>query len=149
MSKSRFPTAIAAAAALLVLFPLPGSAQSKKSRDLIVRAELEQPNTKDKDLYEAIRSLRPHFLQAPRSNSSMRSVGTSVDQRAVQLTVNNPKPFVFIDGNKAGELDVLKNLQAAEVEEIRYMSPTQAGNEYGLGYEGGLILIKRIKPKSP
>jgi hypothetical protein len=155
-SKRNLVVALVLAAGLALTAPAPLVAQDaqkqaapKKERDRIVRDELQQPNMKEKDLYTAIRALRPHFLQPPRGSSSMRSVGAEADQRTVGLRVELPKAQVMIDGNKAGDLEILKTLQADQVEEVRYMSPNQAGNEFGLGYEGGLIQVKLIKVEKP
>jgi hypothetical protein len=142
------------AGGIALTLPTAGHAQQldknfKKERDRIVRAELEQPNLADRDLWTAIRSLRPHFLQPPRGASSIRSVGADVDQRSVGLRVDLPKAAVMIDGNKAGDVEILKTLLASQVEEVKYMTPNQAGSEFGLGYEGGLIQVKLLKVEKP
>src|SRR5947209_3929012 len=64
--------------AALPLGPLAANAQ-KKQRDLITREEILASAKKDQDLFAAIKSLRPRFLDPPRGVHSL-NVGASVDQ---------------------------------------------------------------------
>src|SRR5688500_20127307 len=57
-------------AAAVSLVPAAAEAQ-KKDRNLITREEIITSAQKDGDLYQAIRSLRAHFLNKPRGQRSM------------------------------------------------------------------------------
>lgn len=121
----------------------PGNAQGQKApkreRDLIAREELVQASEKFSDLYMAIRSLRPHFLT---SNRGERTLGNSGSAGAV--------PVVYVDGRQSGQPDYLKGISAKDVAEVRYLSPNKAGMEYGLGHEGGAIVVKMfVNAKAP
>lgn len=132
-----------------VLMPAPVPAQQKKSRDLITREELLNSSAKSKDLYTAIRSLRPHFL-AGASSRGTRSMGISspagsgnpgAGADAVKQT-----PVVYIDGTRfGGDATVLRDIATVDIEEVQYMNPTTAMNEFGVGHDGGAILVKRYK----
>jgi hypothetical protein len=56
---------------------------------------------------------------------------------------------VYLDGRRSGDPNVIKGLKTTEFEEIRYLTANEAGQEYGLGHEGGAILIKTWQEKKP
>lgn len=125
---------------------VPGTAEGQKApkreRNLIARDELVQASDKFADLYQAVRRLRPHFLTV--NNRGSRTLGNSGSSNAEAL------PVVYVDGNKSGEPDFLKGISTRAVAEVRYLSPNEAGMEYGLGHEGGAIVVKLfIKEKAP
>ena len=126
-------TAIVTATLLLVAAPSDADAQKvKKSRDKLTSAEIMESAFKDKDLLGAIRALKPQFLEAPRG---VRSLGGGMQM-----------PLVFyVDGIKAAGIDVLYNIRAQEVHEVRYLDPTKSQNEYGITANGGALQIKLIQ----
>ena len=72
------------------------------------------------DCYQAIQRLRPNWLR----------------QRGSQ------PPQIMVDGSRqSGGLDVLRAYRAADVQEMRYVSGTDATTRYGTGFDGGAILI--------
>jgi len=124
----------------------------KRERNRISREELVQGAEKFPDLYEAIRSLRPHFLTA--NNRGVRTTGVgppaagdpaSRSYGTGGSTSANPQPVVWLDGRKSGDPEVLKGILSRDVEEVRYLGPNEAGIEYGLGHEGGAIVVKRYQ----
>ena len=96
-----------------------------RSRNLITAEELmEVPHS---TVYEAVRALRPRWLQA-RSGASLRS----------------PEPqtaMVYIDGQLRGGLGEMWNLLPTEVSEIRFMSASDATTRFGTNHIGGAIVI--------
>ena len=122
---------------------VPGTAEGQKApkreRDLIAREELVQASEKFSDLYQAIRSLRPHFLT---SNRGERTLGNSGSAGAM--------PVIYVDGRQSGGPEFLKGISAKAVAEVRYLNPNKAGMEYGLGHEGGAIVLKMfVNQKTP
>jgi hypothetical protein len=130
----------------------------KRERNRITREELVETAERFPDLYDAIRSLRAHFLapnnrgtrttgvgerSAESSSSSGGSYGSGGSNAANALAV------VYIDGRRSGDPNVIKGLKTTEFEEIRYLTANEAGQEYGLGHEGGAILIKTWQEKKP
>ena len=91
---------------------------------------------KDVDLFQAIRGLRPHFLQPPRGARSMGGSGMS-------------PTAVYVDGHRQTGTDALVEIPAANVEEVRYLEPSRAENEFGISANGGAIVVKRVKDKPP
>jgi len=49
---------------------------------------------------------------------------------------------LYIDDVKQTEIEEMRNVPAAAVLEIRYMTGNQAAGRYGAGHEGGAILLK-------
>ncbi len=132
----------------------------KPERDLITREELAEADAKSPDLYQAIRRLRPRFLEQSRGTRSMGvrpGSGSApmcnaardpncAQRRIVQVPV---PPVIYLDGMKSGDPEVLKGIRTGDVEEVRYLSPTQAEMDYGPGHEGGVVLVKLHKGKKP
>jgi hypothetical protein len=56
---------------------------------------------------------------------------------------------LYIDEVKQQTLEEMKNIRAAEVFEIRYMTGNQAAGRYGSGHEGGAILLKTNRTVKP
>jgi len=115
--------------------------KEKQSRDrnLITRQELLQSAQNSRDLYQAILSLRPHFI-AP---LPLRTSGSAAE-RARRRT-----PQVYVDGNLSGGLDVLRSILAENVDEVKYMGPTEAALEFGPEAGGGALLVKLHKQPKP
>ena len=130
----------------------------KRERNRISREELVETAERFPDLYDAIRSLRAHFL-AP-NNRGVRTTG--VGERSTESSGSsggsygsggsnaaNAVAVVYVDGRRSGDLNAIKGLKTMEVEEVRYLTPNEAGQEYGLGHEGGALLIKTYQEKKP
>ena len=79
---------------------------------------------------QVIEQLRPQFL---------RVRGTTTLGNAQTADVI----WVYFDGTRMGSLEVLNNIGAHEIREIRYLNPSEATNRYGTGHVQGAILITR------
>jgi hypothetical protein len=106
----------------------------KRQRDVISQQEIEQAGNKAQDLYQVVRSLRPHFLQPPRGNRSMGSYARE-------------PTAVYVDGLRTGDLESLKLLSPTTVVEVRYLEPSKAQEEFGMTHSAGAILVKTIKSR--
>ncbi|MEX2179296.1 MAG: hypothetical protein WD801_11330 [Gemmatimonadaceae bacterium] len=120
---------LALATGLMMIAPADASAQ-KKSRDKLTREEIMASAQKDQDLFQAIRRLKPHFLQGPRGS---RSLGGGMQYPLV----------IYVNGVKA-DGEVLQSTRASDVEEVRYLDPTRSQNEYGISANGGALQIKLV-----
>ena len=124
-------TALVLAAAGLGVGAAPAAAQ-KRERDKITREEILNSSQKERDLLVVIRGLRPHFVAPPRG---VRSMGGG-----------RPGPTVlYVNGNKMGDLSMLRQILATDVFEVRYMDPSKAENEFGIGHSGGAVLVTLVK----
>lgn len=110
----------------------PGSLEAqKRQRDLIKHDEIVATVTQDVDLLAAIQRMRPHFLE-----NKGRTMG---------MAVINPIR-IYIDRSEQ-PAEFLKATLAWDVEEVRYMSPSEAEGRYGGRANGGAIVIKLPKIK--
>jgi hypothetical protein len=121
-------------ATLITLAPSQASGQ-KRQRDRITRQEILNSAKRDLDLFELIRSERPHFFERPRGT---RSIGGASGMAPLA---------VFVDGRRESGVDRLKSIAPTTVEEIRYLDPTAAENEYGPTASGGALLIKLFRER--
>jgi len=72
------------------------------------------------NVYDAIQRLRPSWLRG--------RVGSA--------------PVVLVDGtSQGGDLRTLRSYRVRDIEEIEYMSASDATNRYGTGYGSGVILL--------
>jgi hypothetical protein len=116
--KSRWLVAAASALALAALAcgkPV-SNGPAPRDRNVLTYDEIVNSAHAGSDLFEAVQSLRPHFLEPPPgvAPGSVSHTGT-----------------VYIDSRRAGGLEALHSLTAGTVEEVRYLGATQSQNEYG------------------
>lgn len=98
---------------------------ASRSRDLITAEELmEVPHG---SVYEAVRALRPRWLQA-RAGATMRN-----PQRET--------PRVYMDGQPFGGVNELWTLLPGEVGEIRFLSASDATTRFGTNHFAGAIVV--------
>ena len=124
-------TALALVTAGFGLVPVPAAAQ-KRERDKITREEILNSSQKERDLLVVIRGLRPHFVAPPRGVRSMGGGRTG-------------PTVLYVNGNKMGDLSMLRQILATDVFEVRYMDPSKAENEFGIGHSGGAVLVTLVK----
>lgn len=106
------------------------AAPPSPQRDLITHAELMSSTLSEQDLYQAIQSLRPHFLAPP--------PGVRPASAAAALSV-------YVDGVRQAGSATLRAIGAVRVAEVRYLGPVESRNELGVRASGGAIMVKLIK----
>jgi hypothetical protein len=90
----------------------------KGSSTRIIESELM--GLESQDAYTAIQRLRPQWLRS-RSGSD---------------------PVVIVDGTQQQiGFSVLRTIRASELQELRYLSASDATTRYGTGFDGGAILL--------
>lgn len=115
------------------------AARRRGDRSRITRADLDEAGTSVATAQDAIRILRPHWLQPPigrTASSSMTSAGGGV------TTV-----VIYIDGNKQNDHEVLRSLRNAELVEMRYLDQNRAVALHGPGHEAGVIEITTVNKR--
>lgn len=125
----------------------PGDAQAqRRDRDLITRDELVQSSQKNTDLYQAVRSLRSHFLQGPRGPRSINATPPTVGSPnpGTLRAGETPKAVLYVNDARSGDIEMLRNIQTINVEEVRYLNPNAASMRFGQGHDGGAILVKLV-----
>jgi hypothetical protein len=134
MLTARVSYALILAGACLALAPASSEAQ-KRERDRITREEILASPLRERDLYEVIRGLRPHFVESPRWRKGTRTLGNS---QMVPVAV-------YVDEKKDSGLDALKLISPTAVDEVRYLEPTASSNRFGPTVSGGAVMVKLYK----
>ena len=97
----------------------PDQSRPRRNRNLITAEELSELSVST--CYEAVRRLRPAWLQA-RGRS--------------------PLPVVFRNNARwGGDPRSLESIRINSVSEIRFLSASDATTRYGTGFTGGVILV--------
>ena len=97
----------------------PGQSRPRRDRNLITAEELSGLSLSS--AYEAIRRLRPAWLQA-RGRSG--------------------PPVVYRNNTRwGGDPRSLENIRIDDVSEMRFLSASDATTRYGTGFTGGVILV--------
>ena len=99
--------------------------QPPRNRYLITSDEIAKSNATN--ALEAVERLRPAFL-------------TTHGSMSIQ-DPNPPTPIVYLDGIKYGDVRSLPTIPALGIATIQYLPAIEAGMRFGLGHEGGAILI--------
>lgn len=103
-----------------------GSSGPKGDRNHIIRAELVELTATD--AYEAVRQLRPHWLST-RGSATIRGFSST-------------DVMVHLDEALLGQSETLSQISISVVEEMFYLSSSEATTRYGTGYLNGLIIVR-------
>jgi hypothetical protein len=106
------------------------SAPGRQRKDPNVITEAELSARSALTARQVIEQLRPQFLRV-RGTTTLGNAQTS------------DVVWVYFDGTRMGTVEVLNNIGAHEIREIRYLSPSEATNRYGTGHVQGAILVTR------
>ena len=112
------------------------AAAQKKQRDVLTAAEIDSSAQRDGDLWQALHSLRPKFLETAPGQVSF---GASPVMR----------PVVYLDGMREESVDELHSVRASDVSEVRYLDPSRAAAEYGPSAAGGAVIVKTRRSAPP
>lgn len=157
MSIRSWSTALTLLGGLLALIPSELVAQ-KKSRDLITQEDLLALGQPELSLFDAVRRLRPHFLEPPRGVRTLAGTRTTRGTEGVGLvgggTVRSGSSgiaptAVYVDGSKHVGLEALRTIVVRDVEEVRYLDPNKSQDEYGISVNGGAVAVKLRKLGAP
>lgn len=89
--------------------------------DTITQEELA--TVSNLSLFDAVQRLRPRWLQ-PRGGQDL--------------------PRIMMNGSQMGGVEVLRGMQATDVQSMRFLDAQDATTRYGTGYTGGAIeLVSR------
>lgn len=103
----------------------PSRTSGSADPNVILEAELAAYS--DRPLSQTVQQLRPQFL---------RSRGaSSINRTAVDVVV------VYLGHTRMGGPEALGQIRTADVREVRYLSPTDASQRYGLNHTAGAIVL--------
>lgn len=101
------------------------SGEPRVNRDLLTEEDLA--DMENYTAFEAVRRLRPMWMRPGGVRNSANPAGYY--------------PHVFVDGAPYGPMDSLSGFRAADIQQMRYVDPTDATIRYGGRYQGGVILV--------
>jgi hypothetical protein len=81
--------------------------------------------------YDAVQALRPHFLRTRGVVSSPGGASTPDDVGIL----------VYLDRQRYGRLNTLREIPVATIEEIRFLNVGEANSQFGMGHPHGAIQI--------
>lgn len=96
-------------------------------RNYITQEQLAASNVVN--LYQAIEKLRPQWLTTRGPTSLTDATPT--------------EPSVHVDGNMAGGLEYLRQLNVTDVGVVRFWPAGEAAARFGMGHPRGVIEIRR------
>lgn len=118
-----------------------GMRNDRVSSNRITRAEISDGQFQDG--LSAVRRLRPQWLRTSRAPTSFRDTIQDVQGNIM------PGPSriqVWMDNSRIGVLDDLGRIRAEDIEEIEWISGSQAAVRFGTGTEEGVILVSSRRP---
>ncbi len=156
-----------AVATLIGVVPAGGqqvSTPANRDRRVITAEEIEQ--AQETNAFEVVQKLRPEFL---RRVSQRRTIGAAATATGAGGSYGGgsegagggtggaafgadhgpghtepegqPTAGVFVDGNEAGGIEELRQIQSNIVAEIRYLTGTDAQTKYGPRFPAGVIEV--------
>ena len=93
--------------------------------DVLTRAEIDESGAET--ALDAVRRLRPRYLRGR----------TLVSVTYPQASL----PIVYVNGLFRGGLSSLGSILVHDIEEIRYVNPSDATTRWGTGHPGGVIHV--------
>jgi len=67
------------------------------------------------------------------------------DRRIIIDATGANTRVLYLNGNKMGELTGLKSILAVDIYEVKYLDPSRAEDQFGIGHSGGAVLVQLIK----
>lgn len=106
--------------------PISDTVQVPRRADYVTGEEIVASNASEMTAYDAVARLRPNWL--------------AVHGKA---THGSEYATVYVDGQRYGSVESLRNIQAYQVADIRYYDITQAGARFGVqGGTAGVIEVR-------
>lgn len=102
--------------------------RARGSRDVITEEELA--NLDVQNALDAVRRLRPSFLQTHGGQST-------------SVTLGPQDVVVYVDNTRMGGPSALAQIPIHEVKEIQYLNGTDATQRFGTGHGSGAIIVIR------
>jgi hypothetical protein len=127
------------------------AAQDKPKRqpDVISYEEIEVIKGDVGNAEDIIRRLRPKFLQVRPSQSLMGSSSNAGSAASASRTTQAVSIKVYVNNVRRGSTEVLRQLPAVGITEIRYLNSSDATSRFGMDHEAGAILITVGAPPAP
>ena len=127
-------------------FPFFGQGVSRvpsiSSNPRMMITALEVAESSANTAYEAVRSLRPNWLASRRPDLLMDPTCGALERVCAPIQVERLK--VYLDGHRLGGPENLMEINARNIETIRFFSAAEAVSRWGAGHSQGAILVITI-----
>ena len=107
-----------------------GKAVARTDPNVIRRSEVSDAQLLDYNVYQVVQQLRPRFL----ANLGPTAIGP-----------DGGGLLVYLEATRLGNVNTMRDIRMVEIEEIRYLSPSEATLRYGTGHANGVILLTRTR----
>lgn len=135
MNRSYLPLAFVALLALAACSSTSNSRQ-RGSGDVITMEEIQAVLGTSRTAYDVVARLQPRWLEK-RSTSALPTRPSSTEARVAQDTGDI---VVYLNNQRYGGPQALRDLSAEAVAEMRYLGPAEAAR-FGTGHQHGAILV--------
>ncbi len=116
------------------------STPANRNRRVITTEEIEQ--AQETNAFQVVEKLRPEFLVSMTRRHTLDRGATQQADLGYSQPDPQPTAAVFVDGTEMGGLDELRQIQSITVEEIRYLSGSEAQTKYGPRFPAGVIEVR-------
>lgn len=106
---------------------------AKGRANLITEDEITTAGTGLQNAFLVVQRLRPQMLR-------VRSGSTSSDGGG-GMNVNSTELLVYLDSQRVGGVDALREIQSDTIREIRYLNASDATTLFGTGHMAGAIQV--------
>ena len=127
----------ALAVVAIVLLAPPTAEAQRRERNRISQEEIAAEKSQS-TTYDIVRTLRPQWFRESAARQ-MSGMGAA----AAPATI-----ILYIDGVKMDNVQLLNSIPPARVKEVRYLSPRDAHQRFGMGHEAGVIELTTLKIES-
>jgi hypothetical protein len=131
-----------AVATLIGVAPADGqqvSAPANRNRRVITAEEIEK--AQETNAFQVVEKLRPEFLVSMTRRHTLGRGASEQPDLGYSQPGAQPTAAVFVDGTEMGGVDELRQIQSITVEEIRYLSGSDAQTKYGPRFPAGVIEV--------
>lgn len=107
---------------------------AKGRANLITEEEIATAGTGLQTAFLVVQRLRPQMLRVRSGSTSSGSGNSSVD-------VGSNEMMVYLDSQRVGGVDALREIQSSAIREIRYLNASDATTLFGTGHMAGAIQV--------
>ncbi len=126
----------------------PGAQASGRQANLITADDIQR-EAGARNAFELIRALRPNWLEArgvqslgsPGVYQTTRGPGGDVRRERGGPTNSAREVMVYVDGTRMGGPEMLRQILASNLQEVRYLGGTEATSRFGTDHAAGAILV--------
>ncbi|MDQ3996799.1 MAG: hypothetical protein M3303_07240 [Gemmatimonadota bacterium] len=150
-----------------------GTASQRRANALVLTAAEMASIPSIMNAYDAVRMLRPNFLKTRASTRPSGLLGPGAEGQATgrrpgqvqgapppgaaedgapstgNRALEDPGILVYLDRQRYGRVESLREIQTATIEEIRFLNVGEANSQFGMGHPHGVIQVILRRDPAP